>query len=271
MKIFDTHSHYNDIKFNDDLDALLKSLKEEDVEEIVNISAEIKDSESLYNLTKKYINNTLVPKMYYTIGLHPDEILLKSTDSKEAIDLFNKYKSYLKKDIKPIAIGEIGLDYHGEGRTEEVKKFQKEWFIEQIKLSRELNLPIVVHSRDACKDTMDILKEHGKGMKVVLHCFSYEKEIAMEYVKMGYYIGVGGVITFKNDRKLKESVNSILIDNILTETDAPYLSPVPFRGERNNSSNIKYIIKTISDIKKIDEEKTSEVLYNNARKFYNIK
>ena len=271
MKIFDTHSHYNDIKFNDDLDLLFQNLKKNGVYELVNISAEIKDSESLYNLTKKYFDNSFVPKMYYTIGLHPDEIPLIDPDSKEAIDIFEEFKSYLKKDIKPIAIGEIGLDYHGEGRTEEVKEFQKKWFVSQINLARELDFPIIVHSRDACKDTLDILKKFGKDIKVVLHCFSYEKEIAMEYVKMGYFIGVGGVITFKNDRKLKESVNSIPIENILTETDAPYLSPVPFRGERNNSSYIKYVIKIISDIKKIDEESISEVLYNNAHNFYNIK
>lgn len=271
MKIFDTHSHYNDIKFNEDLDLLLKFLKEDGVEELVNISAEIKDAESLYNLSKKFKDNPLVPKMHYTIGLHPDEILLKNADSEEVIDLFNNFKSYLKKDIKPIAIGEIGLDYHGEGRTEEIKKFQKEWFISQIKLAKELDLPIVVHSRDACKDTFDILKEYAKGLKVVLHCFSYEKEIAIEYVKMGYYIGVGGVITFKNDRKLKECVSIIPTENILTETDAPYLTPVPFRGERNNSSNIKYIIKSISNIKSINEEELSEILYKNAYKFYNIK
>ena len=270
MKIFDTHSHYNDLRFESDLDSLLKDLKNNGVDELVNISAENNDGESLYNLTKKYINDASVPKIYYTVGLHPDEIPLIDVGTNEALNILDNFKSYFDKDIKPVAIGEIGLDYHGD-RTLEAKKYQKEWFIAQIELAKYLNMPIVVHSRDACKDTFDILKEYCKGMSVVLHCFSYEKEIAIEYVKMGFFIGVGGVITFKNDRKLKESVASIPIESILTETDAPYLSPMPHRGERNNSTNIKYVIKTISEIKNIDEEKLSEVLYNNAHKFYNIK
>lgn len=270
MKIFDTHSHYNDEVYNNDIDNVLVSLKKDGVLELVNISAEIVDFDNLYNLTKKYKGNDSVPKMHYTIGFHPDNVPLYKSDSTDGNKLLDTMSSFVNKDIKPIAIGEIGLDYYREGKDEEIKKCQKDWFIAEINLARELNLPIVIHSREACKDTMDILKEYAKDLKVVVHCFSYEKEIAKEYIKMGYYIGVGGVLTFKNERKLKEVVSEIPIDKILTETDCPYLSPTPHRGERNLSSYIKYVINAISNIKNIDEENLSEELYNNALRFYNL-
>ena len=172
--------------------------------------------------------------------------------------------------IDVIAIGEIGLDRHGDFKTEEDYINQAKWFITEIELAKKLNLPIVVHSRDACKDTFDIVKEHAKGMQGIIHCFSYEKETAIDYVKLGFHIGVGGVVTFKNGRKLREVVESIQIESIVTETDAPWLSPDPYRGKRNESSRIKYVIEEIAKIKNMGVEDAANILYNNALDVYNL-
>ena len=164
----------------------------------------------------------------------------------------------------------IGLDYYGDHKGKEDYELQKKWFIAEINLAKKLDLPIVVHSRDACKDTLDIIKTYAKGLTGIIHCFSYEKEVALEYVDMGYCIGVGGVVTFKNGRKLKEVVEAIPIENIVAETDAPWLTPMPYRGKRNESDYIKYVIEEIAKIKNIDVETTAEVLYNNALEVYGL-
>ena len=169
---------------------------------------------------------------------------------------------------KVVAVGEIGLDYYWNKDNVEL---QKNAFIRQIKLAEEMNLPIIVHSREAARDTMDILSEYAAG-KVggVVHCFSYSPEIAVEAVKMGFYIGVGGVVTFKNAKKLKETVEIIPLEKIVLETDCPYLAPTPFRGERNSSLYLEYVVEEIARIKETDADRVKEVTYKNALEMYKI-
>ena len=239
--IFDTHAHYDDEQFDTDRETLLASMPEQGVGTIVNVSATYESCERVVELVKRY------SFMYAAVGIHPDEVGSLNEER------FQQMKELCKQE-KVVAVGEIGLDYYWDNESHDV---QKEWFVRQLDLARELNLPVLIHSREAAADTMEIMKEHGQGLRGVIHCYSYSKEQAKEYVKMGYYIGVGGVVTFKNARKLKETVEEIPLTSIVLETDCPYLAPVPFRGKRNNSSYIKYVAEEIAEIKGISYEAVS--------------
>ena len=175
-------------------------------------------------------------------------------------------KSQCQKD-KVVAVGEIGLDYYWDNESHDV---QKKWFIKQLELARELDLPVIIHSRDAAADTLEIMKEHAKGLRGVIHCFSYSLELAREYVKMGFHIGIGGVVTFKNGKKLKEIAQEIPLDRILLETDCPYLAPVPFRGKRNSSIYISYIAEEIANLKGITYEEVVAQTEENGKKLFGI-
>ena len=167
-----------------------------------------------------------------------------------------------------MAIGEIGLDYHWEEPEPEV---QKHWFLRQLDLAREVSLPIIVHSRDAAKDTLDIMKSEKAGeLGGVIHCFSYSVEMAREYLNMGFYLGIGGVLTFNNAKKLKEVVEYMPMDQLVLETDCPYLSPVPNRSKRNSSLNLPYVVKAVSEIKGVSEEEVIAVTRENARRMYRL-
>lgn len=253
-KIFESHAHYDDEQFDEDRQELLKSMNANGVGMIVNVGASLKGCENSIALSKEY------PFIYAALGVHPDEIG----------DLNEETFKWLKKQYKHekvVAVGEIGLDYYWDNESHEL---QKKWFIEQLKLARELELPVIIHSRDAAKDTLDIIKLHGKGITGVIHCFSYSVEMAKEYVKMGFYIGVGGVVTFKNAKKLKEVVSEIPLDKILLETDCPYLAPVPNRGKRNSSLNLIYVAEEIAQIKKTDVQEVIDQTTKNAKKMYRI-
>ena len=173
----------------------------------------------------------------------------------------------LFKEEKVVAVGEIGLDYYWDNEPREV---QKKWFIRQLELARELDLPVLIHSREAAADTMEIMKEHAKGLIGVIHCYSYSKEMAQEYIKMGFYIGVGGVVTFKNAKKLKEVVENIPLTSIVLETDCPYMAPEPNRGKRNNSAYIRYVAEKIAELKGITYEEVVEQTEKNARDMYRL-
>lgn len=252
--IFETHAHYDDEQFNLDREELLSSMPEQGVGTIVNVSATYESCRRVVDLVQKY------PFMYAAVGIHPDEVGSLNEER------FQQMKELCKQE-KVVAVGEIGLDYYWDNESHDV---QKEWFVRQLDLARELNLPVLIHSREAAADTMEIMKEHGQGLRGVIHCYSYSKEQAKEYVKMGYYIGVGGVVTFKNARKLKETVEEIPLTSIVLETDCPYLAPVPFRGKRNNSSYIKYVAEEIAEIKGISYEAVVEQTEKNARDLYNL-
>lgn len=255
MRIFDTHAHYDDRAFTEDKDSLLKEMQEQGVERIVNIGCSMNSSREICDMIEQY------DFLYGTVGVHPDDAAdLTEQDMEELVTL--------AKHDKMVAIGEIGLDYYHEDVAKEV---QKKWFIRQLALAKELHLPVVIHSRDAAKDTLDIMKaEHANSDGGVIHCFSYGVEMAREYLNMGYYIGVGGVVTFKNGKKLKEVVDYTPLDRIVLETDAPYLAPVPFRGKRNCSSYLTYVAEEIAAIKGIPVEEVYETTFQNALNLYNV-
>ncbi len=245
--IFDTHAHYTDEQF-DDRDSLLNRLKEENVSEIITCGTDIKSSIESIALAQKY------PFVYAAVGFHPEELTRTDVDIAALKNLINQ---------RVVAIGEIGLDYYW---NKENKEKQKDGFIKQILLAKELSLPIIVHDREAHGDTLEILKEYKPSG--VLHCFSGSCEMAKEIIKMGMYIGVGGVITFKNAKNLPEVVYNTPLDRILLETDAPYLAPVPFRSKRNDSSLIPYIAEKIGDIKGKSKEEILKITKENAERLF---
>lgn len=253
--IFESHAHYDDKAFDEDREELLNSLREEGISHIVNIGSSIEDSKETIELTKEY------PFIYGSVGVHPGSTKgLTEADMLELMDM--------SKNEKILAIGEIGLDYYWDTPD---RSIQKKWFDRQLNLAKEVKLPVVIHSRDAAKDTYDMIKQAKLTARTgVIHCFSYAKEMAKQYIDLGYYIGVGGVVTFKKARKLKEVVEYTPLDHILLETDAPYLAPEPNRGRRNTSLNLKYIAAEIAKIKNIDYEEVVEVTKKNALSLFNI-
>lgn len=273
MKIFDTHAHYSDTKYDEDREKLFKKMYIEGVDKICLIGPNKSESILEKGIFNKYNNCQDMPHFYYTVGDHPDEIIKDLPDSDAGVKHLAEMEALCKDEngnITAVAIGEIGLDYYGEQKNEDIYKHQQKWFIAYMELAKKLSLPIVVHSRDACEDTMRIVKEYGKSLGGIIHCFSYEKETAREYVKMGYYIGIGGVLTFKNARKLKEVVEDIELTSLVTETDCPWLAPTPHRGERNESTYIKYVLEEIARIKNMDIDEVSSILYENAKKVYRL-
>lgn len=254
--IFDTHAHYDDNAFDEDREELINELLNQGIEKVVNVGASMDSCKRTIELVRKY------PFFYGALGIHPSD----------TGELTEEDIEYIKKEClgeKIVAVGEIGLDYYWDTPERDI---QKKWFVRQLDLAKELSLPVIIHSRDAAKDTLDIMKaEHAQDIGGVIHCFSYETEMAREYLNMGYYIGVGGVVTFKNGRKLKEVVEYTPIDRIVTETDCPYLAPVPYRGKRNSSLYIPLIVKEIAAIKNMNEEDVYRITCRNGYELYRMK
>ncbi len=253
--IFETHAHYDDERFTEDQDALIKSMPEKGIGRIINVGSSIESTKATLELAKKY------DYVYAAVGVHPSDIDGLNEDT----------FAWLKEQTaweKTVAIGEIGLDYYWD-KEPEVQERQREWFRRQMELAREVNLPVIIHSRDAAEDTMRLMKEiHAQEIPGVIHCYSYSREMAQEFIKMGYYIGVGGVVTFKNAKKLKETVEAIPLERILLETDCPYMAPEPHRGTRNDSSNIPYVIAKIAELKQVSEAEVERVTEQNARTLF---
>ena len=252
--IFDTHAHYDDEQFDEDRDELLMSMQDGGVGTIVDVSASYESCKRVTELAEKY------PFMYAAVGVHPDNVGSLNEET------FAEMKK-LFENPKVVAVGEIGLDYYWDYEPREV---QKKWFVRQLELARELDLPVIIHSREAAADTFEIMKEYDGKRRGVIHCYSYSVEMAREYVKLGYFIGVGGVVTFKNSKKLKEAVKEIPLENIVLETDCPYLAPVPNRGKRNSSLNIRFVAQEIADLKGISYEEVVEQTEKNARRLYKM-
>lgn len=254
--IFDTHAHYDDNQFDQDREELLASMKDNGIGTIVDVGSNMETSAWIVEAVKRY------PMMYGTVGVHPSDTAgLTNSD-------IDTLKEYAGKD-KILAIGEIGLDYYWD---EPERTIQKKWFEAQIELAREVKLPIIIHSRDAAKDTYDIMKAlHAEDIGGVVHCFSYSKEMARQFLDMGFYIGIGGVVTFKNAKTLKEVAAYAPLDRIVLETDCPYLSPEPNRGKRNSSLNLNYVAEALSQIKGIDKEELIAVTEENARRLYRMR
>lgn len=251
--IFESHAHYDDEAFDADRETLLSSMYENGIGTIINVGASIASTKSTIALTEQY------PFLYGAAGVHPSE----------TAELDEDKLCWLEQQCrreKIVAVGEIGLDYHW---PEPDRALQKYWFEKQLELAARVNLPLIIHSREAAKDTLDIMKaHHTQNSRGVIHCFSYTKEIAQEYISMGYYIGIGGVITFSNARKLKEAVAAIPIEKILLETDCPYLAPVPNRGKRNSSLNLPYIAQEIAQIKGISQDEVVSITCENAQRLF---
>lgn len=253
--IFESHAHYDDEDFDKDREELLGSLAEHGIGTVINIGASIAGSEMTVELSERY------PFLYGAVGVHPSEVEELTEEGLACLRSLCGHE-------KIVAVGEIGLDYH---YPEPAVSVQKEWFERQLELAREVKLPVIIHSREAAKDTLDIMKAHrAEEIGGVIHCFSYAKEMAKEYLDMDYYFGIGGVITFKNAKKLKEAVQYIPMDRILLETDSPYLSPEPHRGERNSSLNLPYVAEAISELKGISYEEVVEITERNARRLFHL-
>ena len=233
---FESHAHYDDERFDEDRDTLLASFPAEGIETVVNASSDIKSSKASIALSEKY------PFFYAAVGVHPHEV---ENITEADIDELRE----LSKHPKVVAIGEIGLDYYYDLSPRDL---QRHWFKRQLELADELKMPVIIHSRDAAQECFDIIK-NSNVRNGVIHCYSGSAEMAEEYIKMGFYIGVGGSLTFKNNKKGVETVERIPIEKILIETDSPYLAPVPYRGKRHDSRLLKYVVERISQIKNIPE------------------
>ncbi|MGI5999730.1 MAG: TatD family hydrolase [Candidatus Merdisoma sp.] len=251
--IFESHAHYDDEAFDPDRRELLEECRAQRIEYIVNVSASLQSVKTTLALADSY------DFIYAAAGVHPSEVG----------ELNEESFTWLKEQCRhprTVAVGEIGLDYYWDKENHETQKY---WFQRQLELAKELELPIIVHSRDACADTLEeIKKAHTPELRGVIHCFSYAPEIAREYLDMGYYIGVGGVVTFKNAKKLKEVVKMLPPERILLETDCPYLAPVPYRGKRNSSLNLPYVAAAVAELKGMETEEVIRITNENARKLY---
>lgn len=250
--LIDSHAHLMDEMYKEDLQEVIKRCQENGIETVVNIGYSEETSKQAIELANKY------DWMYAVIGLHPDECNVKA-------DI--EFLKDLARNSKVVAIGEIGLDYHYD---ETNKENQAKYFIEQIKLANELNLPVVIHSRDADMDMLKILKENKIQTKFVMHCFSSSVEVAKEILKLGGYISLAGTVTFKNAKNLLEVAKIVPEDKLLVETDCPYLTPEPNRGKRNEPSNVLYTAKKIAEIRGESFEKIAEITTKNTKEFYGI-
>lgn len=253
--IFESHAHYDDEAFDEDRDILLSSMRDNGIEYIINVGASLQSTRTTMELTRQY------PFIYGAAGVHPSETAELNEDN-------FKWLAKQCKDPKVVAVGEIGLDYYWEEPDHDIQKI---WFIRQLELARNSKKPVIIHSREAAKDTYDIMTaQHAEEIGGVIHCYSYSAEMALDYMKMGFYIGIGGVVTFKNGKKMKEVVQAIPIERILLETDSPYLAPEPNRGKRNSSLNIPYIAQEIAQLKGLKPEEVEQITNQNAKQLFGI-
>ena len=260
--IFDTHAHYDDRKFNSDRDELLKSLKENGIGRVVNIGADIDSTRRSIALAKQY------DFVYAAAGVHPSDV--DCLDERSFQWLTWAVEESVEEKGKIVAVGEIGLDYYWE-KDQERRNRQKYWFERQMELARSTGLPVVIHSREAAKDTWDMMHAlKCEDIGGVVHCYSYSVEMARNYLNKGFYLGIGGVVTYKNARVLKEVVQYAPIDRIVLETDCPYLTPEPNRGKRNSSIYLPHVAETIAQLKGLSKEAVEEITWNNGEKMYRM-
>ena len=254
MKIFETHAHYDDSDYDEDRDQLISTMLSEEgpLDAIVNVGASLKGCEDSLSLASRY------DRVYAAVGVHPEEVESLNPDKLKWIE------DMAVSDKKVLAIGEIGLDYH---YPEPGKDIQKYWFRQQLSIARKINKPVIIHSREACADTLECMRqEHAQDFGGIIHCYSYTKEAARDYLNMGFYFGIGGVVTFKNARKLKEVVEYAPLSQIVLETDCPYMAPEPHRGKRNSSLNLPYVADAIAGLKGISPEEVIKITRENAER-----
>jgi len=259
MNLFDSHSHYNDEKFDIDRDEMIKETLSKGVSNFIVAGYSIESSKKAVEIAKNY------EELYAIVGISPND--LESIKTEEDIEKGIFEIEEIAKNEKVVAIGEIGLDYYW---NKDNKELQKEMFIKQIKLANKLDLPIVIHTRDAMIDTIQILKENEVNKKGIFHCCPLNRELVKEALKLDFYISLSGVITFKNTKNADDIINMIPEDRLLIETDSPYLSPEPLRGKRNNSMNVKYVAEKIAKVKGKTLEEIADITNKNAKRIFNI-
>ena len=253
--LFDSHAHIDAKQFDHDRDLVIKRAQLNDISYIMNPGADFESSVNAVALAEKY------DFIYAAVGVHPHDV---ETMDDQMLALL---KTMAQKD-KVKAIGEIGLDYY---RDLSPRPLQKKWFVAQLRLAKSLNMPVIIHDRDANDDVLRILKEEQAfETGVLMHCFSGSKELARQYIALGAYISIAGPLTFKNARKTVEVVESVPLDRLMIETDSPYLTPEPFRGKRNESMYVKYVCQKMADIKGMPYEELAEITLNNAKAYFKI-
>lgn len=252
LKVTDTHAHYDDTAFHNDRYELLDEILDNSVKNIITIGCSLESSRKAIEIAEHY------PQVYASVGIHPSDCMGLSVNYIDELHELSKHK-------KVIAIGEIGLDYHYDGFD---RNTQIDCFIKQLELAKELSLPVIIHSREATQDTMDILRNYKP--KGVVHCFSGSVETAREIINLGMMISFTGVLTFKNSKKAVEACKEIPIERLMLETDSPYMAPVPHRGERNNSSYTYHIAEKVAEIKNIAVEDVITICNNNAASFFGL-
>lgn len=264
MEFFDSHAHYNDEKFNEDREELINNIYDSGITKLINAGYSLKSSVYALEIAKKY-------DWIYTIsGISPNDIPEEKEELNRQLNKLVDFIKTEKQTNKILAIGEIGLDYYWEKEIDQ-RNIQKEVFIRQIQIANSFNLPIVIHTRDAVMDTLEILKTNEVVKKGVFHCCPLNRELVKEALKLGYYISFAGPVTFKNSKNANEIIEMVPLDKILIETDSPYLSPEPNRGKRNDSRNVKYIAEKIANVKHKSLEETARTTYENTCKIFNIK
>ena len=267
MNLFDSHAHYNDEKFDEDREEIIQETIKSDVSRFIVAGYNLESSRKALKIVSNY------KETYAIIGISPNDLedIHSEYDINRNIIELEEMFINAKEDVclanKIVAIGEIGLDYYWE---KEKKALQQEMFIKQIELANRLELPIVIHTREAVMDTLKILKEHTVNKKGIFHCCPLNRELIKEALKLGFYISLSGVITFKNTKNADEIIQMIPDDRLLIETDSPYLSPEPVRGRRNNCMNVKYVASKIADAKGYTLEKIAKITYDNASEIFNI-
>ena len=249
--IIDTHAHYDDKAFAEDREEVLNDLAVHGVHRVINSSSSLEACRRTIELMEQY------PFIYGSLGVHP-------SDTAELTEEDMDWLARQSQLTKCVAIGEIGLDYYWD---EPRRELQRKWFVRQLRLAREVGLPVVIHSREAVQDTITLLQqEQTQEIGGVIHCYSYSRESARSFLDMGFYFGIGGVVTFTNGKKLKEVVEYLPMDRILLETDSPYLSPVPNRGKRNDSRNLPFVAEEIARIKGISREEVERITTENTQR-----
>lgn len=258
MEYFDTHAHYDDEKFEGDREEVLSKIYNAGVTKCINMGCDIKSSEKAIEIanTHKFI--------FAAVGLHPEEI---PQNENEMLKTISQIKELATENNKVVAIGEIGLDYYW---RQDNKELQKEAFIKQIELANELKLPISIHARDAIDDMIAIIRKNKIEYGGVMHCCPFNRELVKHAIENGLYIGFGGTSTFKSSKNAKEILNMVPENRILIETDSPYLSPEPKRGTRNDSSNLKYVVKKLAEYKEIEPEQMANITYENAKRLFKV-
>ena len=260
MNLFDSHAHLDDEKFDIDRDEIINEIKKSGIKRLVSAGYSLEGSKNAVDLSNKY------DFIYATCGNSPNDI---PQNEEELWKNIQKIKDLAINNKKVVAIGEIGLDYYWEKDIKR-RELQKKAFVEQIKIANELKLPIVIHTREAVMDTLEILKNNNVIKKGVFHCCPLNRELVKEALKLDFYISFAGPITFKNSKNANEIIEMVPDDKILIETDSPYLSPEPLRGKRNDSRNVRYIAQKIAEVKKVPLEQVADITYKNANRIFSI-